>query len=144
MHGKEVAKLMDVVVGLDGSPASWRAFFLALGIAQRERATMHVSFVYHVPVPAAAGALTVAPRGLLVGQGGGQLERQAIAELQVAGVEGVFTCLEGDIASELEALAERCRADLVVVGRSRHPALRLGGVPRKLLAMGHRPVLVVP
>jgi nucleotide-binding universal stress UspA family protein len=59
-------------------------------------------------------------------------------------VEGLFSCLDGDIASELEAQAERCRADLVVVRRSRHPALRLGGVPRKLLAMGDRPVLVVP
>ncbi|HXW79255.1 MAG TPA: universal stress protein [Acidimicrobiales bacterium] len=135
---------MDIVVGFDGSPASWRAFFMALGIAQRERASVHVSFVYHVPVPASAGALTLPPPGLVVGQGGGQLEQQATAELEVAGVEGAFTCLEGDIASELEALAERCRADLVVVGRSRHPALRLGGVPRKLLAMGHRPVLVVP
>ena len=29
---------MDIVTGFDGSPASWRAFFFALGIAQRERA----------------------------------------------------------------------------------------------------------
>ena len=42
---------MDIVIGLDGSPASWRAFFLALGIAQREKAFVHVSFVYHVPDP---------------------------------------------------------------------------------------------
>jgi nucleotide-binding universal stress UspA family protein len=41
-------------------------------------------------------------------------------------------------------VASGCRADLIVVGRSRHPALHLGGVPRKLLAMGHRPVLIVP
>ena len=48
------------------------------------------------------------------------------------------------MARELEALAEACHADLIVVGRSRHPALHLGGVPRRLLAMGRRPVLVVP
>jgi len=136
--------MMDIVIGFDGSPASWRALFYALGIAQREKATLHVSFVYHVPVPAMAGSLAVPPPPLPAGQDGGQLEQQAVAELRVAGVEGVFTCLEGDIGSELEALAERCRADLIVVGRSRHPTLRLGGVPRKLLAMGHRPVLVVP
>ncbi len=135
---------MDIVIGFDGSPASWRAFFLALGIAQRERAFIHVSFVYHVPAPATVAPLTTPPPALPVGEDGGALERQATAELQVAGVEGVFSCLDGDIASELEAQAERCRADLVVVGRSRHPTLRLGGVPRKLLAIGHRPVLVVP
>ncbi len=135
---------MDIVIGLDGSPASWRAFFLALGIAQREKAFVHVSFVYHVPAPATVAPLTMPPLGFPVDEDGGQLERQATAELLVAGVEGVFSSLDGDIASELEAQAERCHADLVVVGRSRHPALRLGGVPRKLLAMGHRPVLVVP
>ena len=43
---------MDIVTGFDGSPASWRAFFFALGIAQRERAFIHVTFVYHVPAPA--------------------------------------------------------------------------------------------
>jgi nucleotide-binding universal stress UspA family protein len=135
---------MDIVIGFDGSPASWRAFFFALGIAQRERAFIHVSFVYHVPAPAAVAPLTVPPPRLLMDEDGGELERQATAELSVAGVEGVFASLDGDIASELEAQAERCRADLVVVGRSRHPTLHLGGVPRKLLAMGHRPVLVVP
>ncbi len=135
---------MDIVIGLDGSPASWRAFFLALGIAQREKAFVHVSFVYHVPAPAMVAPLTTPPPGLPVDEDGGHLERQATAELLVAGVEGVFSSLDGDIASELEAQAERCHADLVVVGRSRHPALRLGGVPRKLLALGHRPVLVVP
>jgi nucleotide-binding universal stress UspA family protein len=139
-----VFKLMDIVIGFDGSPASWRAFFLAVGIAQREKAFIHVSFVYHVPAPVTVAPLTMPAPGLPVDENGGELERQATAELQVAGVKGVFTCLDGDIASELEAQAERCRADLVVVGRSRHPALRLGGVPRKLLAMGHRPVLVVP
>jgi len=51
---------------------------------------------------------------------------------------------EGDRHDFLETLAEACHADLIVVGRSRHPALHLGGVPRRLLAMGHRPVLVVP
>jgi nucleotide-binding universal stress UspA family protein len=135
---------MNIVVGFDGSPASWRALFFALGIAQRERAFVHVGFVFHVPAPAAVAPLTVPVPRLAVDQDGGQLERQASAELRVAGVESAFTCLEGDIALELEGLAERCHADLVVVGRSRHPALRLGGVPRKLLAMGHRPVLVVP
>ncbi len=134
---------MDIVTGFDGSPASWRAFFFALGIAQRERAFIHVTFVYHVPAPAMVAPLA-GPSGLPLDQDGGELERQATAELRVAGVEGVFTCIDGDIASELEAQAERCLADLVVVGRSRHPALRLGGVPRKLLATALRQVLVVP
>ena len=135
---------MDIVVGLDGSPASWRAFYLATGVAQRENAFLHVCFVFHVPAPASIAPLPAPSPVPGLDEEGGQLERQAVAELRGAGVESAFTRLNGDIALELEGLAERCRADLVIVGRSRHPALRLGGVPRRLLAMGHRPVLVVP
>ena len=49
----------------------------------------------------------MSPPGFPVDEDGGHLERQATAELQVAGVEGVFSSLDGDIASELEAQAER-------------------------------------
>ena len=75
---------------------------------------------------------------------GGDLGRDVAEELRGAGVEGEFTFVKGDVAHELEELAQSCRADVIVVGRSRHPALHLGGVPRKLLATGRRPVLVVP
>ena len=44
---------------------------------------------------------------------------------------GEFNERSGDVARELETLAEACHADLIVVGRSRHPALHLGGVPRR-------------
>lgn len=74
----------------------------------------------------------------------GTLGEQVREELALAGVEGDFCCREGEIAQQLEALAESCQADLIVVGRSRHAALHLGGVPRRLLSMGRRPVLVVP
>jgi nucleotide-binding universal stress UspA family protein len=139
-----MAKLMEIVVGLDGSPASWRAFWLTLGVAEREKAFVHVCFVFHVPGITAIGSLVEAAPGLAMEEDGGELGRQVTEELQAADVHGKFICLEGDVAYELEALAESCRADLVVVGRSRHPALHLGGVPRRLLAMGRRPVLVVP
>lgn len=136
--------MMEILVGVDGSPASWRAFSLALGMAKRENGFVHACFVFHVPAPGVAGPLTIPPPRLSADDNGGELERKATEELQAAEVDGKFTCLEGDVADELEASAERCRADLVVVGRSRHPTLHLGGVPRKLLAMGRRPVLVVP
>jgi nucleotide-binding universal stress UspA family protein len=136
--------MLEIVVGLDGSASSWRAFSLALGMAQREKAVVDVCFVFHVPAPTGAGFVVQPVPGLAPDEDGGELGRQATEELQAAGVEGKFTCLEGDVAHELEAFAERCRADMLVVGRSRHPALHLGGAPRRLLAMGRRPVLVVP
>ena len=65
-------------------------------------------------------------------------------ELGQAHVGGDFTCCSGEVAAELELLAVSCKADLVVVGRSAHPHLHLGGVPQQLLARGHFPILVVP
>lgn len=133
---------MEIIVGLDGSPSSWRAFSMALGVAKREKAFVQVCFVLHVPAPATMGPFIQPPPS--PDDDGGELGCQVSEELREADVHGRFTCLQGDVAHELEMLAEQCHADLVVVGRSRHPALHLGGVPRRLLAMGRWPVLVVP
>jgi len=133
-----------LVVGIDGSTTSWRALSMAAGIAARYDAQAHACYVSHVPVSVdmAAFALPVAP--FLDGDDGADLCRQVAKEVEDSGARVDFTCRKGDVAQELEALAESFQADVIVVGRSDHPALHLGGVPRKLLAMGHRPVLVVP
>lgn len=108
---------------------------MAVGMAARYGAHVHACLVFQVafsvPVP-------------VLGEEGEEMARQVAEELSRAGVAGELTCRNGDVAQELEALAEACRADVIVVGRSRHPALHLGGVPRRLLAMGRHPVLVVP
>jgi nucleotide-binding universal stress UspA family protein len=82
-----------------------------------------------------------APEG---GREGEDLGTQVLKTLHDAGAMGDFTQREGEIARELESLAAITAAQLIVVGRSHHPALHLGGVPRHLLAGGERLVLVVP
>ena len=137
--------MRDLVVGIDGSTTSWRAFSMAVGIARRYEARMHACFVFHVPAsPADLAAFAVPVNAFVDDDDGGDLGRDVVEELSRAGVEGDFTYIKGDVAHELEVLAESCLADVIVVGRSRHPALHLGGVPRRLLATGRRPVLVVP
>jgi len=133
----------DLVVGVDGSTTSWRAFSMAVGIARRYEARVHACFVVHVPASADLAAFAV-PVTAFADDDGGDLGREVADELGRAGVAGDFTHIKGDVAHELEALAQSCLADVIVVGRSRHPALHLGGVPRRLLATGRRPVLVVP
>jgi nucleotide-binding universal stress UspA family protein len=134
----------ELVVGIDGSTPSWRALSMAVGIAARYSARVNACYVWHTPAPVEA-AVFAAPMIPVFGEDdASDLGRQVKEELEAAGVEGEFFCLSGEVSQELERLAERRRADIIVVGRSRHAALHLGGVPRRLLAMGHRPVLVVP
>ncbi len=118
---------------------------MAIGVARRwEGCMIHICYISQVPVSAQLGAMAV-PISPLAGGGQGAELKQAISEeLARSGVVGKFYERSGDVARELEAVAEACHADLIAVGRSRHPALHLGGVPRRLLAMGHRPVVVVP
>lgn len=132
------------MVGIDGSMTAWRAFAMAVGIARRDKGRVIVCFVSHTPGPAELAAFAVPVPAPVDEEVAADLKREVSEELGRAGVEGDFACRKGDIARELEALAASTHSDLIVVGRSRHPALHLGGVPRKLLAMGRRPVLIVP
>jgi nucleotide-binding universal stress UspA family protein len=134
----------SIVVGIDGSETSWRAFAMAVGVARRDHGAVHACFVAHTPMPAVGLAGPIAPLEPGIDDDGGDLGRSVREELARAGVAGDFMWCTGDVGRVLEVLADACHADLIVVGRSRHPTLHLGGVPRRLLAMGRRPVLVVP
>jgi nucleotide-binding universal stress UspA family protein len=137
--------ITNIVVGIDGSETSYRAFAMAVGLAAREHGCVHACFVDHVPAIAAVGGLALAPVPAPVDpEGDGQLARFVAAELGRARVDGDFTWQSGEIAIGLERLATTCVADVIVVGRSAHPHLHLGGVPRQLLSRGRWPVLVVP
>lgn len=133
----------SIVVGVDGTPPSLRALAMAVGVASREKGFVHGCYVSHTPVPAIGLAVGIAPMPL-DDDDGGELGRTVCEELERAGVEGEFTTLTGEVGREIEVLADGCHADLIVVGRSRHQALHLGGVPRRLLSTGRWPVLVVP
>jgi nucleotide-binding universal stress UspA family protein len=137
--------MKDIVVGVDGSDASWRALAMAIGVARRwEGCTIRICYVSQVPVSAQLGAIALPISPLAGVSEAGELKQAVSEELSRNSVPGEFNERSGDVARELETLAESCHADLIVVGRSRHPALHLGGVPRRVLAMGHRPILVVP
>ncbi|MGA3354329.1 MAG: universal stress protein [Acidimicrobiales bacterium] len=136
--------LNSIVVGIDGSETSYRAFAMAVGLAVREEGCVHACYVAHLPGAAAIGGF-FAPVPLIAdAESDERLARFVTEELFQAQVGGDFTCRSGDIGNELEILAETCKADLIVVGRSAHPHLHLGGVPRQLLGRARFPILVVP
>ena len=136
--------IRSIVVGVDGSEPSYRAFAMAVGLAVREQGCVHACFVAHLPGAAAVGGF-FAPVPLVGdAESDERLAGFVTEELGRAHVGGDFTCRSGEVAAELEQLATSCKADLIVIGRSAHPALHLGGVPRQLLARGRFPILVVP
>jgi nucleotide-binding universal stress UspA family protein len=134
----------SIVVGIDGSDPSFRAFAMAIGFAAREEGCVHACFVAHLPGAAAIGGF-FAPVPLVGDmESDERLARYVTEELFLAHVGGDFTYRTGEVGAELELLATSCKADLIVVGRSAHPHLHLGGVPRQLLTRGKFPILVVP
>ncbi len=143
-----------VVVGVDGSPSSVHALWVAVEEARQRYAPLHV---VHVAVGAAfAGAAAAAPvAGALPGllgsvdpHQGGLLVEDALIEL--------FGGVPADISISVMVsrpptgpalLREVSAGDLLVVGRSRRGLLRrvfVGSVSAYCVAHAPCPVLIVP
>jgi len=137
----EIAKdgIVGLVVGYDESPPSRDAVAFAAGIARRNRAWMIVAFISTMPAVAAMGPVTVP---IVTGD---VREPDVMASLAELGVHATFQQATGDVATELERMAEEAHADAIVVGRSasrRHAYA--GSVTTRLIRHARRPILVVP
>lgn len=131
--------IMSVVVGIDGTQSSDHAMYFAIGLAAREGARLSACYVSHPPI--------VYPGGLIPVDNGDyatKLDRQFKDEIKRAGVCGRFYRRNGDAVIELKRLADEQIADIIAVGRSRHPHLHVGSVPRRLLDTSGHAVLIVP
>jgi nucleotide-binding universal stress UspA family protein len=131
---------MGVVVGIDGTESSDHAMYFAIGLAARERARLSACFVSHPPIVAyPTGLIPVDFEAYATA-----LDNQFRDELERAGICGDFYHREGDAVVELKRLADEKLADIIAVGRSRHPRLHVGSVPRRLLDISGHAVLIVP
>jgi nucleotide-binding universal stress UspA family protein len=137
-HGNGVG-IVSVVVGMDGSEPSDHALCFAVGLAAREHARVNVCFVSHQPP---TFGINVPPVDF--DSYAKELELRANEELDRADVGGSFYHRQGDVVIELKRLADERVADLIAVGRSRHPHLHVGSVPRRLLDISGHAVLIVP
>jgi len=132
--------IVSVVVGLDGTESSVHAMDFAIGLAARERARLSACFVSHPLIVAY-------PVGLIPYDWDAYattLDNQFADELELAGICGDFYHRQGDAVVELKRLADEQLADIIAVGRSRHPLLHVGSVPRRLLDISGHAVLIVP
>ncbi len=137
----EIAKdgIVGLVVGYDESPPSRDALAFAAGIARRNQAWLIVASITTIPAVSSIAVVSVP----IVTED--TQEPEAMAALAELGVRATFHHATGDVATELERIAEEAHADGIVVGRSasrRHAYA--GSVTVRLIRHARRPILVVP
>jgi DNA-binding MarR family transcriptional regulator/nucleotide-binding universal stress UspA family protein len=132
-----------IVVGLDGSPASWDAFSWATGEAARDNGRLIAVYATRVagPFGEPSGYAAAEQARQEVAR---QLAGEAAQWASDAGVPLSFVREPGDIIRALTSVARSAGADLVVVGRSAKMLHRLAGsAGRRLVCRHDAPVTVV-
>lgn len=140
-HTTEYSGSAYVVVGVDGSENSERAFEVALGIAQQRQLALRVVTAYTEP------GYEYLPENT---QGLAQENAQEVMDDIIATAKDVdvaisSAAIEGDAAGAI--IRESKNAALVVVGkrgRSRFAGRFLGSVSASVASHAHCPTLVVP
>jgi len=135
----------SVVVGTDGSDTAAEAVRRAIEIARLYGATLHIVTAYK-PKPVRAGTVPEEFRERL-GPGAvadAVLDEQC-ARARVAGVEVQGHTGTGDPAQSIVEVAEREKADLVVVGNKGMAGVRrvLGSVPNSVAHQAPCSVMIV-
>ncbi len=145
-HGADGDRV--VVVGVDGSDASWRATAYAVGLARRQDARLVA--VHVLPVHTVAMLAGVSWMLADTDQAAAWAMRRRIsAGLACMAEVGVLRwefCVvtAGDAVAGLSRVAAERRADMVVVGASGRRHRLTGSVGARLLRAHRWPVLVVP
>ncbi|SES21926.1 Nucleotide-binding universal stress protein, UspA family [Lentzea xinjiangensis] len=135
-----------ILAGVDGSDTAMRAAAFAFGMARRQGARLVVTFVacrssLAAFSPAAASVLEHETAAHLHAE----LSDQIRATAEELDVPVTFVKAFGDSFTTLRDAADRCQADVVVVGASQRAGHRFAGsVANRLIRSGHWPVLVVP
>jgi len=138
---------LTIVAGIDGSDSSLRAGAYASGLARRQRAKLVLVYIQPMPVSlspmAAAGVVTT---GNEIAEHLKQQIEEAIERLPEGHhVDWEFVTEQGDAFRGLVEIADRVRADAVVIGASKRAGHRLiGSIGIRLVKSGRWPVTVVP
>jgi nucleotide-binding universal stress UspA family protein len=136
----------DILVGVDGSDNSRRAFLTAVTIAKEHSCSIRVVGAYSVPAIPHRHAPTISDdRHRSIGHSTQDLLEEYAAESREAGIEASAQAIEGDAG---EVLAEASRYSRLAIvgkrGRNRLASRLLGTVSGTLAGRSHCPVLVVP
>ena len=133
-----------IVVGLDGSPASWDAFSWATGEAARDHGRLVAVYATPVVEPSFGVPSDCAAAEQALQEVARQLANEAAQWASDAGVPLSFVREPGDVIRALTSVARSAGADLVVVGRSAKMLHHLAGsASRRLVSRRDAPVTVV-
>jgi nucleotide-binding universal stress UspA family protein len=135
-----------IVVGLDGSPASWDAFCWAAGQAARGNGRLIAVYATPVaaPFPSTGEAFDYDAAEQAFRETAGGLADEAAQRASEIGVPLSFVRQSGDVIHALTSVARSSGADLVVVGRSAKILHHLAGsAARRLVSRRDAPVTVV-
>jgi nucleotide-binding universal stress UspA family protein len=141
-----------ILVPFDGSALSATAIPLAIELARRTAATVHLAMVHdpsaYIPFVAGEVAVPIYDSALEREHRAADAQKleAAVADLRAGGVPTVGVTLEGSIADALERYVEQIDADLTVMtthGRSGFQRLRLGSVATAFLTRITHPVLLL-
>lgn len=136
-----------IVAGIDGSDSSMRAAAYAVGLARRQGAKLVLVYIQPMGVAAnpAAGAV-MARIGREVADDLARQIQEGVRRIPPGEVpRWEFVYQPGDPYRGLVEIADRLRADGVVIGASRQAGHRvLGSVAVRLVKAGRWPVTVVP
>jgi nucleotide-binding universal stress UspA family protein len=132
-----------IVVGLDGSPASWDAFCWAAWMARRASGSLIAVYVTAVePIVPVDGYFVYVNQAEQ--EVAAQLKDEAEQRAAEVGVRVNFVRELGDTVHALLSVARSAHADLVVVGRSAKLLHHVvGSAGRRLVSCRNAPVVVV-
>jgi hypothetical protein len=145
-------RIATVVVGFDGSDASWDALWWACGEARRLSGRALAVFV---SASVGCGIAMAGAVGFDTGEYAAVADRASVAqagqlwsEVQRRGagqeIDLAFIHARGDPAHELLHVAEVVGADAIAVGRSTKARHRLAGsLGRRLIANRRAPIIVI-
>jgi nucleotide-binding universal stress UspA family protein len=137
---------MVIVAGIDGSDSSMRAAAYAAGLARRQGAKLVLAYIRPMGTGNPQAGAAIMQIGEEVAEDLRRQIREGVDRLPPEQrVRWEFHTGEGDPYHGLVALADRLRADAVVIGASERAGHRLlGSVAVRMVKAGRWPVTVVP
>lgn len=135
-----------VLVGVDGTDASWRAAAYAAGLARRQHALLAILYVQpFMAMQSAYGADVQGVTAEMADDIARTISEHAEKVKDVYSTRWKFLTRRGDAYTGLAEAADELKADAVIVGASEKAGHRfVGSVAVRLVKAGRWPVTVVP